>query len=109
MTHSFPTRRSSDLPARYPPPRSSLSVRSMRIGRWLLRSCAGSFHKRVQPDTENVASSIDVTVVDRSAIAALPFSYSKTCDTFRSEEHTSELQSLMRISYAYFSLTKNNT
>src|SRR3546814_5877480 len=26
----------------------------------------------------------------------------------RSEEHTSELQSLMRISYAVFSLTKNN-
>src|SRR3546814_7757431 len=27
--------------------------------------------------------------------------------TFRSEEHTSELQSLMRISYAVFCLTKN--
>src|SRR3546814_10794074 len=27
----------------------------------------------------------------------------------RSEEHTSELQSLMRISYAVFSLTKKNT
>src|SRR3546814_5348363 len=27
----------------------------------------------------------------------------------RSEEHTSELQSLMRISYAVFSLTKTNT
>src|SRR3546814_10557853 len=28
---------------------------------------------------------------------------------FRSEEHTSELQSLMRISYAVFSLKKNTT
>src|SRR3546814_3265382 len=28
---------------------------------------------------------------------------------FRSEEHTSELQSLMRISYAVFCLTKQNT
>src|SRR3546814_7666347 len=28
---------------------------------------------------------------------------------FRSEEHTSELQSLMRISYAVFCLKKNNT
>src|SRR3546814_9390697 len=28
---------------------------------------------------------------------------------FRSEEHTSELQSLMRISYAVFCLTKKNT
>src|SRR3546814_8302472 len=27
---------------------------------------------------------------------------------YRSEEHTSELQSLMRISYAVFCLTKNN-
>src|SRR3546814_4634429 len=30
-------------------------------------------------------------------------------DAERSEEHTSELQSLMRISYAVFCLTKNNT
>src|SRR3546814_1311677 len=29
--------------------------------------------------------------------------------TFRSEEHTSELQSLMRISYAVFCLKKNKT
>src|SRR3546814_9033279 len=29
------------------------------------------------------------------------------CRTFRSEEHTSELQSLMRISYAVFCLKKN--
>src|SRR3546814_2677976 len=29
-------------------------------------------------------------------------------DRFRSEEHTSELQSLMRISYAVFCLKKNN-
>src|SRR3546814_1704482 len=29
-------------------------------------------------------------------------------DIFRSEEHTSELQSLMRISYAVFCLKKNN-
>src|SRR3546814_10570321 len=30
-------------------------------------------------------------------------------DAFRSEEHTSELQSLMRISYAVFCLTKKKT
>src|SRR3546814_9276970 len=30
-------------------------------------------------------------------------------ELLRSEEHTSELQSLMRISYAVFCLTKNNT
>src|SRR3546814_946781 len=31
-----------------------------------------------------------------------------TCTTLRSEEHTSELQSLMRISYAVFCLKKKN-
>src|SRR3546814_5554863 len=32
----------------------------------------------------------------------------ETAATFRSEEHTSELQSLMRISYAVFCLKKKN-
>src|SRR3546814_1416516 len=31
------------------------------------------------------------------------------CDTLRSEEHTSELQSLMRISYAVFCLKKKTS
>src|SRR3546814_1260990 len=34
--------------------------------------------------------------------------YARANDAFRSEEHTSELQSLMRISYAVFCLQKNN-
>src|SRR3546814_1067932 len=35
--------------------------------------------------------------------------YAETgCFTYRSEEHTSELQSLMRISYAVFCLKKKN-
>src|SRR3546814_5908637 len=34
--------------------------------------------------------------------------YLDSLDGSRSEEHTSELQSLMRISYAVFCLTKNN-
>src|SRR3546814_6254576 len=33
----------------------------------------------------------------------------RLCSTWRSEEHTSELQSLMRISYAGFCLKKKNT
>src|SRR3546814_10452966 len=36
-------------------------------------------------------------------------SVSPACITSRSEEHTSELQSLMRISYAVFCLTKNTS
>src|SRR3546814_8235934 len=39
-----------------------------------------------------------------SALIALPF-----VAMVRSEEHTSELQSLMRISYAVFCLTKKNS
>src|SRR3546814_3869786 len=35
-----------------------------------------------------------------------PHRYSRLHDLFRSEEHTSELQSLMRISYAVFCLKK---
>src|SRR3546814_9102760 len=37
------------------------------------------------------------------------FQYIRARNQFRSEEHTSELQSLMRISYAVFCLKKNNT
>src|SRR3546814_5524893 len=41
---------------------------------------------------------------------ALAYGESRTPATVgRSEEHTSELQSLMRISYAVFCLTKKNT
>src|SRR3546814_1335741 len=39
---------------------------------------------------------------------ALPLDYLAAARAFRSEEHTSELQSLMRISYAVFCLKKKN-
>src|SRR3546814_1063610 len=46
-------------------------------------------------------------------LAAAPFGFKASCptdfDCRRSEEHTSELQSLMRISYAVFCLKKNTT
>src|SRR3546814_7391609 len=52
----------------------------------------------------------------RSTVAAKPGApaiqqarSARTKDTNRSEEHTSELQSLMRISYAVFCLKKKNT
>src|SRR3546814_951251 len=64
LTHSFPTRRSSDLPFRYPP-------------------------------SEAVRAASGCHCVKRRL-------------SWRSEEHTSELQSLMRISYAVFCLKKKN-
>src|SRR3546814_9985503 len=39
--------------------------------------------------------------------ALLPFHHHPAFQALRSEEHTSELQSLMRISYAVFCLKKN--
>src|SRR3546814_6025676 len=51
-------------------------------------------------------SLIDQIGVDR---ALWSLDYPHVESTFRSEEHTSELQSLMRISYAVFCLKKKNT
>src|SRR3546814_5051523 len=47
--------------------------------------------------------------VDIGAPAATSASSSGPMSSIRSEEHTSELQSLMRISYAVFCLKKTNT
>src|SRR3546814_1056655 len=44
-----------------------------------------------------------------NALIALDFSLKPVMYRDRSEEHTSELQSLMRISYAVFCLKKKNT
>src|SRR3546814_1781625 len=44
-----------------------------------------------------------------SYIPSLGFFYWFVVTRYRSEEHTSELQSLMRISYAVFCLKKKNT
>src|SRR3546814_4842594 len=46
-----------------------------------------------------------VEMITDFAFSAAPFA---NCTSMRSEEHTSELQSLMRISYAVFCLTKKN-
>src|SRR3546814_953464 len=45
----------------------------------------------------------------RSGVQRCPKTYSPTSRSGRSEEHTSELQSLMRISYAVFCLKKKKT
>src|SRR3546814_2526847 len=49
------------------------------------------------------------TVVDNSYVASQHYNqWLARADAQRSEEHTSELQSLMRISYAVFCLKKKN-
>src|SRR3546814_1092324 len=86
MTHSFPTRRSSDLPHR-----ELVRVAS----HW-----AGAARKRTELREAGAA-----TASGRARLCRL-----QRCRTqARSEEHTSELQSLMRISYAVFCLKKKIT
>src|SRR3546814_4090253 len=74
LTHSFPTRRSSDLLARL----AQQLLDHVVVG---LRAVPGFLQA---PAVDDVADE-------------------------RSEEHTSELQSLMRISYAVFCLKKKKT
>src|SRR3546814_3016263 len=62
--------------------------------------------KRAYPDCEPVASfllRIARTIPKSSLLRRI-----RTWSSVRSEEHTSELQSLMRISYAVFCLKKKN-
>src|SRR3546814_8331583 len=55
-----------------------------------------------------IRRTISVTRTGRGKQIAAPFTRLGLVD-FRSEEHTSELQSLMRISYAVFCLKKQKT
>src|SRR3546814_6654532 len=96
MTHSFPTRRSSDL---------SLVRGEPFTGVGLDYAWTAPTRTAVQTAVIDVADELgeillaagDLRGAERAARAGL---------TARSEEHTSELQSLMRISYAVFCLTK---
>src|SRR3546814_1539898 len=68
----------------------------------LLALLARSFHAAVQ--ARNIAGYVLSRHEEEVFIAALLFDLGELA--FRSEEHTSELQSLMRISYAVFCLKK---
>src|SRR3546814_17336767 len=85
LTHSFPTRRSSDLPD----PHLIARFRADCAALWP----AG---ERLSVAVSGGPDSLALLLL---AQAARPG---------RSEEHTSELQSLMRISYAVFCLKKKN-
>src|SRR3546814_6871679 len=101
-THSFPTRRSSDLRHGGQPTSAADHPRNARY------HCATAGHK---PSAAVRASAWLKTSCHSSMCAPAP----RTATTppraiagrpRRSEEHTSELQSLMRISYAVFCLKK---
>src|SRR3546814_5314868 len=102
LTHSFPTRRSSDLGA----------VRRTRRRRGSRRVCgvpartAGSHPRRVGSKGEARKRASSPSTRDHRASPRSAHYGSQR--SHRSEEHTSELQSLMRISYAVFCLKKTN-
>src|SRR3546814_9113059 len=95
LTHAFPTRRSSDLAqsnvveAKAAPPKGGFDFRGAT---WPGTSKSADKAASTNPEPAKIPVR-DVPVARMPAIR-------------RSEEHTSELQSLMRISYAVFCLKK---
>src|SRR3546814_5230563 len=83
----------------------------------------GIEHSGIEPDLITVAKSLAggfplsgvigrADLMDKAAPGGLGGTYAGSpvsCAAARSEEHTSELQSLMRISYAVFCLKKKTT
>src|SRR3546814_6645830 len=108
MPHSFPTRRSSDLKASARRrcasrrievlPMPDCPVSTMQVGRSSGSSCATS--TIVSTAFRASSKSIQKEGASDGAVAAA---------LMRSEEHTSELQSLMRSSYAVFCLQQQTT
>src|SRR3546814_3332846 len=84
----------------------------MRISDWSSVVCSsdlrGDSLRRTRPAACDHAGRLPAARVDRGA-RNQDRAYVHAGRAYRSEEHTSELQSLMRISYAVFCLKKKNT
>src|SRR3546814_9315280 len=65
--------------------------------------------RAIATDPEVLLMDEPCSALDPIATARIEDLMQELKDKFRSEEHTSELQSLMRTSYAVFCLTKKNT
>src|SRR3546814_9189800 len=87
LAHSFPTRRSSDL-----------TPTDLEVQRRERQGMKGGHADGVIFEFITVGSYVKVSAIDAA-----------TGTEVRSEEHTSELQSLMRISYAVFCLKKKTS
>src|SRR3546814_4911142 len=82
--------------------RDEASARSMAR-----RTASRSSNTRASVRSSKSAADIEATL--KPLCPSATTSCSATSDESRSEEHTSELQSLMRISYAVFCLKKKKT
>src|SRR3546814_3287739 len=111
-THSFPTRRSSDLGGLQIPLRpDAMSAPTPMMAQYLAlkaeaEDCLlfyrmGDFFELFFDDAHVAAACLDIALTSRGAHEGEKI-------PMRSEEHTSELQSQMRISYAVFCLQKKN-
>src|SRR3546814_19346185 len=98
LTHSFPTRRSSDLAEKV----------GLKFAHNASAHSTGGALRKVGKET--LAKAAPVEEEDGYAVRrGKPLNPTLAIGLMRSEEHTSELQSLMRISYAVFCLkTQNN-
>src|SRR3546814_4693948 len=100
LTHSFPTRRSSDLG------RIGADERDRRLGGLQVQKpvALGEIEELALPMVQPAFWCVGLLIrLDPEIEAGQIW---RLFHAFRSEEHTSELQSLMRISYAVFCLKK---
>src|SRR3546814_1061052 len=123
MQHSFPTRRASDLirrhhelqlkrrrhPARFSGLTEAVDLAALSLGRATSSALASGDSDAV--DVGHGRAVVVVALGGESRTDALVDDLRHLHDPLsvvRSEEHTSELQSLMRISYAVFCFKKKN-
>src|SRR3546814_6604404 len=105
MTHSFPTRRSSDLWIQH------RSIDQADVGAFEQPSSGDrhsfvSFSRPTMRSSSAISRPLLVDKCNKSSATSVPGSTGISFCAARSEEHTSELQSLMRTSYAVFCLKK---
>src|SRR3546814_9629466 len=99
MTHSFPTRRSSDLRmGGYDSETWASRIQGNRA--LFLCRAAATFSSGIRVAGNAAAAGRRIVLLCFRRFGAVRYG--------RSEEHTSELQSLLRISYAVFCLQKTN-
>src|SRR3546814_8630767 len=102
MTHSFPTRRSSDLTPK--------EFEGSDIIAHALAALSVSQVKHIHIVGRRGPHQIAMTPKELGELGELARAVPHVRpEDLRSEEHTSELQSLMRISYAVFCLKKKKT